>query len=495
MWFSISIFVFIWLRLTVAYAAIARRADLKALLTSTRWSAKTIISFPGSESFTNATERWTVFDPPTYSAAISPSTEADLVKAVQLATSNGIPFLATGGRHGYTTTLGDLNEGLAIDLSLFNRLEIDKSAGTIKVGGGVRFRDIYDPVYTAGFEIQLGTASCPGMVGVTLGAGVGPWGGVHGLLIDALLSLRVVTAGGRVINVSKKSYPDLFWAFRGAGANFGIVVSATYKLQEQVNEGESLVADVIIPAEKNASYFELLQSYDGSLPENLSISSFITYNWTIDAPQITASWAYIGPEADGRIEFAPLLALEPIIGAIAVYPWNKVITSVAGGADAGLCLDGGTHNIYTLNARNLSAPTYEATFEKYSLFYKEYPEARGSSLQIAIFPNQAALSVPDSETAYAWRDTLAHVDIVFSWGSAERDLTEVTDVLGRELRGDFAATAGYPDLAVYVNSAHGDETLEQIYGARKLPRLAALKKAWDPENVFGFNNALPTRYP
>lgn len=67
--------------------------------------------------------------------------------------------------------------------------------------------------------------------------------------------------------------------------------------------------------------------------------------------------------------------------------------------------------------------------------------------------------------------------------------------MGRQLRSEFAATSGYPDLAVYVNSAHGDETLEQKYGARKLPRLAALKKTWDPDRVFRYNNALPTKYP
>jgi len=119
------------------------------------------------------------------------------------------------------------------------------------------------------------------MVGVTLGGGVGPWGGVHGLLIDALLSLRVVTASGRVIDVSATSNPDLFWAFRGAGANFGIVVSATYQLQKQVNKGQILVADMLFPAEKNNSYFNLLETYNGKVPAGLSITSFVLYNSTI----------------------------------------------------------------------------------------------------------------------------------------------------------------------------------------------------------------------
>ena len=79
-------------------------------------------------------------------------------------------------------------------------------------------------------------------------------------------------------------------------------------------------------------------------------------------------------------------------------------------------------------------------------------------------------------------------------GNAAGDRTaEAGDRLGRELRASWAATSGYPDLSVYVNYAHGDETLPQRYGRAKLPRLTALKKTWDPDNVFAYHNALPTR--
>ncbi len=72
---------------------------------------------------------------------------------------------------------------------------------------------------------------------------------------------------------------------------------------------------------------------------------------------------------------------------------------------------------------------------------------------------------------------------------------EVSRALGLEIREDFVPYTGYPELSVFVNYARGDETLEQIYGRDKLPRLAALKKKWDPKGVFSFNNALPTKYP
>jgi hypothetical protein len=81
------------------------------------------------------------------------------------------------------------------------------------------------------------------------------------------------------------------------------------------------------------------------------------------------------------------------------------------------------------------------------------------------------------------------------WNPANTTMNAVADSFGPQIRAKFASTSGYPDLATYINSAHGDETLEQRYGARKLPRLAALKKIWDPNGVFVYNNAIPTHYP
>ena len=90
----------------------------------------------------------------------------------------------------------------------------------------------------------------------------------------------------------------------------------------------------------------------------------------------------------------------------------------------------------------------------------------------------------------------SQISVLTVSGNAAGDpAAEAGDRLGRELRDSWALTSGYPELSVYVNYAHGDEMLQQRYGDRKLPRLAALKKKWDPNNVFAYNNVLPTTYP
>lgn len=101
--------------------------------------------------------------------------------------------------------------------------------------------------------------------------------------------------------------------------------------------------------------------------------------------------------------------LDPLIGGLKVYPYNKVIQTVAGGADAYICRDGGIHDIYTVNARNISAQTYQAVFEDVSTFFAQNPAFQGSTIQVAIFPNNAAMAVPDASTAYPWRDTIVYM--------------------------------------------------------------------------------------
>lgn len=204
-----------------------------------------------------------------------------------------------GGGHGYTTTFAELQYGLEIDLSGFNQVAVDADANRMTIGGGVRFRDIFEPLYSAGKEIrkfksiswefrrsltrnkpETGSGSCVGMVGATLGAGVGRYQGIHGLIIDALESVQLVTSNGSLITVSKTQEPDLFWGMRGAGFNFGIVTEATYTIYDLTNNGSVLNADFLFPASANGSFFEILASFNGTLPQPLSLFTLVINDTT-----------------------------------------------------------------------------------------------------------------------------------------------------------------------------------------------------------------------
>ncbi|KAI8947603.1 hypothetical protein F4801DRAFT_605244 [Xylaria longipes] len=399
------------------------------------WSPDTVISYPDSSAFWEATERWDIYAPPSYKIAISPATEAD----VKLARQQHLPFLATGGRHGYSTTLGDLQGGLAIDLSKPNSIKIDKSAATLTIRPGVRFRDIFDPVYEAGFEIQTGTCSCVGMMGATLGGGISPLHGLHGLIIDALISVRIVTADGKIIEASQTSNSELFWGIRGAGQNFGIVVEATYQLHPLYRGGVWTKFDTLagmLP-----------------IPAQLTIETIMNYNYTlervrvdVEAHKTLVSVVYAGPKDETTQAISLILELTPSYFRFKEITWNEISTQATFLLDGPVCEDKQIYDIYGVNLRNLSASTLASSFETSATLFVEQPAARNSTIVLETWPIEAAVTVPDDLTAYPWRDAITYVLIQMRWDDIGNPVEGPANAVGRKLRSDMAATSGYDGL-------------------------------------------------
>jgi FAD/FMN-containing dehydrogenase len=128
------------------------------------------------------------------------------------------------------------------------------------------------------FKIAMGNAGCVGTMGATLGGTVGPWQGILGLGIDALLSVRLVTASGSLVTASEIDNPELFWGLRGAGHNFGIVTSATFKVYDAPNNGNVTSTDFLYEGISNGSVWEALESFDDFMPNELSLTFSTIFN-------------------------------------------------------------------------------------------------------------------------------------------------------------------------------------------------------------------------
>ncbi|KAK8108235.1 uncharacterized protein PG998_010248 [Apiospora kogelbergensis] len=468
-------------RSSVAAAVQSNESSFSADAARYRWAPGTVISYKGSPDFRQATERWDIYKPPTYSVAITPAVEADVATAVKLARQQKVPLLATGGRHGISTTLAKMQGGVAIDLSKLNSISIDKKAATITVGPGVRFGDVYEPLYKAGFQIQTGTATCPGMIGVTLGGGIGRLDGLQGLVLDALVSARIVLANGTLLEVSKTSNPDLFWGVRGAGQNFGVVTSATYKVQP-------LYKGDLDECGPDCPYREELVLLQGRVRH-------VADARRPDCPNDGRLQHYIETEA-GLKAMAPILNLGPFpFQNVSTLALDKLNENAMFQANAAICVKQQIFDVYGFNLKTFDVPTIVSVVRKMSDFFDTQPAARKSALLLETWPNQAVMAVPDDATAYPWRDATTYGQIELRWDTPGDPVEAAANALGRDVRAALAATSGYGNLTVYVNYAWGDESLESIYGAKKLPRLARLKAQYDPSNVFQFYHALPTSYP
>lgn len=246
------------------------------------------------------------------------------------------------------------------------------------------------------------------MIGATLGGGIGRLNGLDGLILDALVSARIVIANGTLLEISKTSNPDLFWAVRGAGQNFGVVTSATYKLRPLYKSGVWTSVDLILPLEKNVSYFETVSSMI-PLPADLTVETIVLYNSTINQTQLMASLVYAGPEDAGLKAMAPLLDLGPFVFKnVSKIPWNKVSTGAQFQIDGQICADQQIFDIYGFNLKTFDAPTMSSSLQKMADFYDAHPSARISAIVLETWPNQAVAAVPDDSTAYPWRDATTY---------------------------------------------------------------------------------------
>ncbi|KAK3324852.1 hypothetical protein B0H66DRAFT_471114 [Apodospora peruviana] len=440
------------------------------------------IILPGGHKWAHEVrQRWSSYQAPTYTGAIKPATVVDIQHIVKIASQNNIPFLATGGGHGISDYRAF--EGVAIDLSNFKAAQIDTSRKTVTVGASTEFSQLSRILYDAGKELPLASCPCVGVIGATLGAGIGPLVGRRGLLLDALESVEIVTASGEAVTASSTENVDLFWAIRGAGSSFGIVTSATYRLYDITNKGQVMVADLIYPAPANQSFFQTLQSYDNALPSRMALTGVAVYNRTIEMPLLVLHAVFFGPREEGEKYLEPFQKLGPIASNIAMVPQTALFP-----ADHGACLPNQRINLYTVALKKIHPPSFESFYGHLVDMWHRYPDYEGRLL-IERYGKDGTTAVPSDSTAYPWRDAIAHINMENFYSNPTHD--DAINAVIVSSRAEFARTGGFGSLATYINFAHGDEGPEAWFSAEKLPKLSTLKRQWDPKGLFSWHNPVP----
>ncbi|KAL4742405.1 hypothetical protein BDV11DRAFT_202707 [Aspergillus similis] len=347
--------VYAWLTLSTMRGAVSpvKPLNLTALYGPGISDTAQILD-PSEPGFMDITPRWTQYRPPTYYGAIIPATEADIQHIVRVSVEHDIPFLATGGGHGLSATLGQFS-GITIELSKFNTVELDKETSQITLG-----------------DDGVGNVPCIGAVGATLGGRLGIGQGVYGLGLDPLLSVRLITATGDIVVASRTENQDQFWAIRAAGASFGIVTSAIFQLYDAVNSGIVAIDMFTYSPEQNQSVWEALKSYDENIHNELS------FNIAAIA-SINAEAEYYRPRAEAERLLQPFLEIGPISVQSTAIPWTQIYDT-----------------------------TFTAFFnELYALWEKE--ERYYGEWIIARSPTRVMRLVSDEETVFPRRHAITHL--------------------------------------------------------------------------------------
>jgi FAD/FMN-containing dehydrogenase len=405
----------------------------------------------------------------------------DVIAVVAFARETGTELAVRGGGHssaGYSTVDG----GLVLDFSGMREVSVDPAARTARAQAGALWGDVDRATQEHGLAVPGGQISHTGIAGLTLGGGIGWLSRKHGLTIDSLLSVELVTADGRLVTASASENPDLFWGLRGGSGNFGVVVSFEYRLHEvgPIVLGGPLVyaLDDAEAAMRNARDFFL------DAPDDVSVWMVLTH--VPPAPPFPEpAWG------------APVLALVPFCtdperGPALLEPLTSFGTPVANmhgpipyaALQSALDAADPHGHRYWERGDNLAALSDEA-IDGLVAGARSVSSKRS---EILVFPLGGAIArVPAEATAFGDRTAPWAVWVASQWTDP------VEDELHRDWTRAFsAALEPFTTGSVYVNAIGGDVTearkLAAFGGAEKLERLRELKRVWDPDNLFRRNH-------
>jgi FAD/FMN-containing dehydrogenase len=437
-----------------------------------------ILLEPGDADFDAARSLWNGrFDRrPDLSARCSQT--AEVAAAVDYARANGMRLSVRGAGHSYAgKSVAD--GGLLIDLSPMDRISVDTESRTVTLQGGVTCGQLDAATQRHRLATSLPTVSSVGVAGAALGGGTGYLGRRYGLTLDNVVSAEVVTADARVVSTSVDKEPDLFWALRGGGGNFGIVTELTLRLHEV--GPRVLAGQIIYPFDR-----ELLlrfRDFMAEAPDEFQCYPFMFRVPPIDAfppethgvPVIDFVLCHHDPEADDFVQ--PLRELgQPILDAVAPAPYTQVQQTFDANLPAGQRYYSKAHDV-------------EAISDGVADIVAEFvPQMKGAFTAAYFDPLGGAIGrVDPAATAFAGRNAGFSFHTLAGWMDADDDesVIEWASAFHQAMRPH--STGG-----VYVNLLADDENdrVPDAYGAN-YSRLVTLKRAWDPENVFTSNYNIP----
>ncbi|KAI0601615.1 FAD binding domain-containing protein [Biscogniauxia sp. FL1348] len=459
---------------------------------------------PDSPSWENVTSRWSTWSAPSYSVAFIPAEEKDITIGLKYMSSHNISFLAMGGGHGNTLTLGTVEDAVLINMRQFDSITVNPD-DTITVGGGAQFGPVYDVAYAAGRELPLGSCPCVGVGGASLGGGHGRLQGVYGLIVDAIVSLRVALWDGSIVTASATENPDLFWAMRGAGHNFGIVTAFTYQTWPLSNDGLVYNADMSFTPDSLEGVLDHINDLIPDQDPGLALDIFITTDRVTGETDISLNIVYAGTREQGDAFTALFASTTNSTGYpierrdlnVTVAPWNLLPHIAANGSIDHACNEGYSYNVYTANMRHFDLAQQRELLDSYQEFVRENPLAVGTLLFYEIFGQKAVIEAPAEETSAGNRD-YANVLAILQTTYTDEAVAPAADAWAHRWRDQLVLPqhSGYDIESVYMNYAHGDEPLEAMYGWEpwRLQRLRSLKARYDPHGFFNhYNSVLGTQ--
>jgi FAD/FMN-containing dehydrogenase len=399
-------------------------------------------------------------------------TTEDVVAALAFARRGGFEVSVRGGGHnvaGRAVTDG----GVMIDLADMKSITVDSAQATATAQGGVRWNELNDAAAAHGLAVTGGAVSTTGIAGFTLGGGLGWLMGKYGLASDNLQAVELVTAAGDVLEVDAASQPDLFWALRGGGGNFGIATSFTYRLHPLQTVTGGLVAH---PIEFAPDLLRFYRDAVADASDDLTVFAGLVHAPDGSGAKLAALVVcHAGDPTAASRELAPFLSYgSPVVVQVGPMPYPQMNTLL----DAGY--PEGAFNYWLSSfTRGLPDALIDAAVERFA--------SVPSTMAAILFEHfhGAVTRIPPTDTAVPHREPGWNLLIPSVW--TDRAHTDANISWTRET---FAALA--PQLAAgrwlnYLGDDQADDAIRAAYGPN-YERLRSIKRRYDPANVFHLNH-------
>jgi FAD/FMN-containing dehydrogenase len=441
-----------------------------------RRSIRGVVIRPGDAEYDQARRVWNSRVVRHPMAVVRPRDEDDIALAVRTAREAGLPLAVRSGGHslaGY----GTVQDGVVIDLSGLTEIEIDERERVASVQPGATWGEYSRQAHGYGLATPAGDSASVGVGGLTLGGGIGWLVRKHGLAVDSLLTADVVTADGRRVTASTESHPDLFWALRGGGGNFGVVTSLRFRLHPV---GTVFGGAIVYPAE--AGVWRALAGAATAAPDELTIMSYampappfpFLPTEAHGAPATMILVCFAGDPGAGKRVLAPFLELG------GHRPWGDMLGEMPYPDLYNLTAVGAISRPHALRAgfmKALDDDTIDAI-----LAHGGRPSGPMSIAQLRVLGGEMA-RVPAGATAFTHRDKPLFLAVMNVWEPGEPEEAHVAwvDSLWR-------AVAPRTD-GTYLNflDDEGEERVRAAFSPEAFTRLVEVKRRYDPDNLFRHN--------
>lgn len=397
---------------------------------------------------------------------------ADIADAVKLGRELNLEVAVRGGGHNVAGR-ATIDDGLMIDLACMKGIHVDPKSRTARAQGGVNWAEFNRETQLHGLATTGGVVSSTGIAGLTLGGGLGWLMGKHGLALDNLLAVELVTADGKVLTASADDNAELFWALRGGGGNFGVAASFEYRLHAV---GPSITGGLILyPFDHAGDVLRYYRDVTASLPDE-----FVIFAGLIHAPDGSGTklagmvLCHCGSLDAGAAAVEPIKAFgSPAMDAIGPMPY---------GALNGMLDDAYPRGALNYWKSNFLAGLSDAAIDTMIACFAKCPTPMGQIL-IEHF-HGAATRVGVSETAFPHRADGYNLVLLAEWMDPQ-----ATDPCIAWTRETYAAMQAFAGPGRYVNYLGDDEDGDPVAAAYgpNYQRLQALKAKYDPDNFFSMN--------